>query len=329
VRAIGAAGLAPGSRVALEKPFGEDLESAGALNRLLAQTFGDAGEEIVFRVDHLLGMATAQNLLAMRLANPVLEAVWNGAHVDRVEILWEETLALEGRAGYYDGAGALKDVVQNHMLQALCLVAMEPPAGLGERELRDRRVDVLRSVRSPQPGRTRRARYGPGRVGDRAVPAYVDEDGVDPQRCTETFAHIELELDAERWAGTRFVLRAGKALSRRRKMAIVRFGAGNELSIGLDGPEDIALHLSGGTPSSPAPLTLEAPPPASDLPAYGRVLRDVLSGGSTLSIRGDEAEEAWRVVTPVLEAWASGAVPLEEYPAGSAGPSVIPACRPG
>ena len=308
VRAIGAAGLAAGSRVALEKPFGTDLASAAALNALLAEVFGAAAEEIVFRVDHLLGMATAQNLLAMRLANPVLEAVWRGAHVEQVEILWEETLALEGRAGYYDGAGALKDVVQNHMLQALCLVAMELP-GEASGELHDRKVEVLRAVRAPEPTHTRRARYGAGRD----IPAYADEDGVDPQRCTETFAEIALTLDNERWEDTRFVLRAGKALKQRRKMAILRFRGGGELRIGLDGPDDVELALRG--------LTLAGDPPASDLPPYGRVLRDVLTGGDALSVRGDEAEEAWRVVTPVLEAWAAGEVPLEEYPAGSTGPA--------
>jgi glucose-6-phosphate 1-dehydrogenase len=318
VRALAAIELAPGSRVALENPFGEDLESAIGLNRLLEEVWGEAAEQRVFRVDHVLGMATVQNLLALRLANPVLQAVWSGAHIDQVEILWEETLALEGRAAYYDHTGALKDVLQTHMLQVLSLLAMEPPAGPGERELHDRKVEALRSVRPVEIGRTRRARYSAGPL----APAYVDEAGVDPGRCTETFAAIELELGGERWAGTRFLLRAGKALSRRRKMVVVRFrgAAPSELRIGLDGPEDIALQLWGGTPSEPAPLTLSAPPPASELPAYGHVLLDVLGGGSELAVRGDEAEQAWRVVTPVLDAWAAGAVPLGEYPAGAAAP---------
>jgi glucose-6-phosphate 1-dehydrogenase len=318
VRALAVIELAPGSRVALENPFGEDLESAVGLNRLLEEVWGEAAEQRVFRVDHVLGMATVRNLLAMRLANPVLEAVWSGAHIDQVEILWEETLALEGRAAYYDHTGALKDVLQTHMLQVLSLLAMEPPAGPGERELHDRKVEALRSVRPVEIGRTRRARYSAGPL----APAYSDEAGVDPRRCTETFAAIELELEGERWAGTRFLLRAGKALSSRRKMVVVRFrgAAPSELRIGLDGPEDIALQLRGGTPSEPQPLTLSAPPPASELPAYGHVLLDVLGGGSELAVRGDEAEQAWRVVTPVLEAWAAGAVPLGEYPAGSAAP---------
>jgi glucose-6-phosphate 1-dehydrogenase len=213
------------------------------------------------------------------------------------------------------------------MLQVLSLLAMEPPTRLNEEELRDRKVDVLRSIRPPEFGRTRRARYTAGRAapppdgsGD-DVPAYADEDGVEPERQTETFAEVTLELEGERWAGTRFVLRAGKALSRRRKLAIVRFRpAADELRIGLDGPDDLIFQLTGGAPDSPAPLQLSATPPLDEVPAYVRVLLDVLSGGSTLSVRDDEAEHAWRVVTPVLDAWSEGLVPLEEYPAGSAGP---------
>ncbi|MDQ3893678.1 MAG: glucose-6-phosphate dehydrogenase, partial [Actinomycetota bacterium] len=147
VRALADVGLPAGSRIALENPFGEDLASAAKLNRLLARAAGDDGEQAVFRVDHALAMATVQNMVAMRLANPVLEAIWNGRHVDRVEILWEETLALEGRAGYYDTAGALKDVMQSHMLQVLSVIAMEPPATSGERDLRDRKLSALRAIR--------------------------------------------------------------------------------------------------------------------------------------------------------------------------------------
>jgi glucose-6-phosphate 1-dehydrogenase len=329
VSAFGRAGLPAGSRIVLEKPFGEDLESAVALNRLLAETLGPAGEQAVFRVDHVLGMATVQNLLTLRLANRFLDAVWNSDHVEQVEILWEETLALEGRAGYYDRAGALKDVVQNHMLQLLALMAIEPPSGLETHDLHDRKLEALRSVHpltpADVPKRTRRARYAAGRLATGVdVPAYAEEDGVEPERETETFAEVALGLESARWAGTRFVLRAGKALSRRRKMAIVRFrpaGAEvSELRIGIDGPEDLSLHLTGGAPESRTRLRLNATPPGLDLPAYGSVLLDVLNGGNTLSIGGDEAEEAWRIVTPVLAGWAENTVPLEEYPAGSAGP---------
>jgi glucose-6-phosphate 1-dehydrogenase len=329
VTALGDTGLPPGSRIAIEKPFGEDLESAVALNRLLARVAGDAGEQAIFRVDHVLGMATVQNMLGLRFANRVTAPIWNGDHIEQVEILWEETLALEGRAGYFDTAGTLEDVLQNHALQVLSLFAMEPPAGPGERELRDRKVEALRSIPSLDDeqiaSRTRRARYTAGRIGDRSVPAYADEDGVDPGRGTETFAELALELDNARWAGTRFVLRGGKALRRRRKGVVVRFRAvprhpfvqgdptANELWIGIDGPEDLRLELTGGT--------LSAPPPPSDLPPYARVLLDILEGDGMLSVRGDEAEEAWRIVEPVVRAWEDDRVPLEEYPAGSDGPS--------
>lgn len=336
VTALHAARLPAGSRIVLEKPFGENLAGARELNRILAEVLP---ENAVFRVDHFLAMTTVQNILGSRLANRVLEPLWNGVHIDEVEIVWEETLALEGRAGYYDHVGALKDMIQNHLLQLLCLVAMEPPITLGERDLRDRKVDVLRSVRPLTEDdvvrRTRRARYLPGRIGDRDIPAYADEDGVDPGRGTETFAEIRLELGSWRWAGTTFRLRTGKALAAERKEVAVRFRpvphlpfrhAGdvlpNVLRFGLE-PEGLTLDLtgSGARPQELAALSLTAhmEPPA--VPAYGRLLLDVLTGDAALSIRGDEAEESWRVVEPVLAAWQSGLVPLEEYPAGSAGPA--------
>jgi glucose-6-phosphate 1-dehydrogenase len=327
VKALGEAGLPDGSRIVLEKPFGEDLDSAIELDRLLADVTGEAGERAVFRVDHVLGMANAQNLLALR-RNRVLDAVWNGGHVEQVEILWEETLALEGRAGYFDGAGALKDVLQNHMLQVLCLVAMEPPVNGGEEELRDRKVEVLRSARAVS---SRRARYGAGRLsgkpgaGDTSVPDYAEEDGVDPARETETFCEVTLALDSDQWRNTSFVLRAGKALRRTRKGVVLRFRAGrggvpNELWIGVDGPNDMVLRLWGDSFGKSEQLELIGEPAAAALPPYARVLLDVLTGGCALSVRGDEAEWSWRVVTPVLEDWRAGRVPLEEYPAGSDGP---------
>ena len=327
VETLGRVGLPIRSRIVLEKPFGEDLESAVSLNRLLADVARNAGQQAIFRVDHVLGMATAQNLLALR-QNRVLDAVWNGRHVEQVEILWEETLALEGRAGYYDGTGALKDVLQNHVLQVLCLVGMEPPATAGEHELGDRKVDVLRSIR---PLMSRRGRYGAGRLGGtseaagESVPAYVEEEGVDPARETETFAELTVELETERWEGTRFVLRAGKALSRRRKGVIIRFRSNdgrsaNDLWVGIDGPSDIVLRLPGEAFGLHVPVVLSGEPPETELPAYARVLLDVLRGGSALSVRGDEAEWGWRPLMPVLAAWRANRVPLEEYTAGSEGP---------
>ncbi len=336
VSALHQAGVAADSQVVLEKPFGEDLDSAMALNRLLAERFD---EHHVFRVDHFLAMTSVQNVLATRLTNRVLEAVWTSAHIEEVEIVWDETLALEGRAGYYDEVGALKDLVQNHLLQVLCLVAMEPPASLGERDLRDRKVEVLRSVRPLQPddiaARTRRARYRAGRIGERDIPAYTEEDGVVPQHRTETFAEVVLELDSPRWSGTMFRLRTGKALGRDRKEVVVRFrkvpdlpfehGAAlspNLLRFGLE-PESLSLELTGTGPGetlSLVPLVLSAELQPPELPAYARILLDVLRGDATLSIRADEAEEAWRIVDPVLEGWAGDLAPLEEYDAGSDGP---------
>ncbi|MCG5213913.1 glucose-6-phosphate dehydrogenase [Streptosporangium sp. KLBMP 9127] len=332
VTALHRAGLPSGSRIVLEKPFGEDLNSAAELNRLLA---GVVPEQAVFRVDHFLAMTTVQNVLGSRLANRVLEPIWNSSHIAEVEIVWNETLALEGRAGYYDGVGALKDMVQNHLLQVLCLVAMEPPLSLGERDLRDRKIDVLRSVRPLTDDdvvrRTRRARYLAGRIGDREVPAYVEEDGVDPRRRTETFAEVELRLDNWRWSGTTFRLRTGKALGNDRKEVAVRFrsvphlpfeeseeATPNVLRFGLE-PESMTLALTGIGPGTRAlaPLTLTAQMEPADLPAYGRLLLAVLNGNAALSIRGDEAEEAWRVLEPVMSAWSRDLVPLEEYPAGS------------
>jgi glucose-6-phosphate 1-dehydrogenase len=343
VSALHRAGLPADSEVVLEKPFGEDVDSAKALNRLLAE---EMDERHVFRVDHFLAMTTVQNVLGTRLANRVLEPIWNSGHIDEIEIVWEELLALEGRAGYYDHVGALKDMVQNHLLQLLCLVAMEPPISLGERDLRDRKVDVLRSVR-PLEGddvatRTRRARYRAGRVRDRDIPGYVEEDGVTPEHGTETFAEVVLELDSWRWSGTRFRLRTGKALGQDRKEIVVHFRpvphhpfdqpqgpAANLLHFGLD-PEGLSLGLTGTGPGatlSLVPLVLSAEMEPPELPAYGRLLLDVLRGEATLSIRADEAEEAWRIVTPVLEGWSRNLAPLEEYDAGSNGPPPPPRRR--
>src|SRR5262245_56328187 len=267
------AGLPPGSRIVLEKPFGEDLDSAVELNRLLAEL---VPEPAVFRVDHFLAMTTVQNVLGTRLANRMLEPIWNSAHIAEVDIVWDESLALEGRAGYYDGVGALKDMLQNHLLQLLCLVAMEPPISLSERDLRDRKLDVLRSVRPPTDSdvvrRTRRARYTSGLIGGVSVPAYVDEDGVDPAHRTETFAEMELQLDNWRWHGTIFRLRTGKALGRDRKEVAVHFRPVPHLPRGMHGdpqpnvlrfglePEGVAVEMSGVGPRAHTlvPLTLTA-----------------------------------------------------------------------
>jgi glucose-6-phosphate 1-dehydrogenase len=333
IEALHEVGLPHGSRIVVEKPFGEDLEGAQELNRLLHETFP---EEAVFRVDHFLGKQTVQNLLGLRFANRVFEPLWNCQHIKSVEIRWDETLALEGRAGYYDSAGALKDMLQNHLLQLLCFVAMEAPLSLNERDLRDRKVDVLRAVRRLSPGEvqrhTYRARYGAGRLGDEEVRAYRDEEGVEPERATETFAQATLFIDNWRWAGVPFTLRSGKALARNRREIIIEYRPVPHLAFGQqDVPQpntlrlefspdrmNLDLNLNGeGDPFVLEPATLDTDFAPQAVSAYGRLLLDVLNGDPTLSIRDDEAEESWRIVAPILEGWHEGRVPLEEYPAGS------------
>src|SRR5215471_12801388 len=339
VSALHRAGTAPGSVVVLEKPFGEDLAGAIELNRLLSRLYA---EQAIFRVDHFLAMTTVQNILGTRLANRVFEPIWNSSHIAEIDIVWDEDLTLEGRAGYYDGVGALKDMLQNHLLQLLCLVAMEPPISLGDRDLRDRKVDVLRSIRPLSPEEairwTCRARYTRGEIRGQAIPAYVDEAGVDPEHRTETFAALELQLDNWRWPGTTFRLRTGKALGRDRMEVAVHFRPVPHLPLlpeGLRGeaqpnvlrfelePEGVVLELMGigSHAGTLQPLTLTAELEPAALPAYGRLLLDVFNRNAALSIRGDEAEESWRIVSPVLAAWAADRVPLEEYPAGSDGPA--------
>jgi glucose-6-phosphate 1-dehydrogenase len=325
IEALGDAGLPAGSRIAVDKPFGESLDDAAGLNELLASAIEALGEEGVFRVDHVLGMATVQNLLALRCSDPLLTASWNAEHIEQIQVRWEEDLALEGRGAFYDRAGALRDVVQSHLLQILCLLAMEPPDPAGE-GLREAKLAVLRSARlSGDPAAsTRRARYSAGRLDGRAVPAYAEEHGVDPRRRTETFAEVAFELDSPRWRGVGFLLRAGKAFGTRRKEVLVRFraiGPGSPpgcLRVGIDGPRDIALRLTGTEP-----IDLTGPGPTSELPAYGNVLLELLEGGCTLSVGGDEAEEAWRLLAPVLAAWGEQRPPLEEYRAGSDGPESL------
>jgi glucose-6-phosphate 1-dehydrogenase len=333
VRALSAQTLADETRIVLEKPFGENLGSAQTLNRLLRARFP---ESAIFRMDHFLGKQTVQNLLGLRFANRLFEPVWNAGHIERVDIVWDETAGLEGRAGYYDRAGALRDMTQNHLLQLLCLVAMEPPIGLHERDFRDRKVDLIRAVRrlsSAEVARwTRRARYTAGRVDGRTFSAYADEAGVDPTRGTETYAEVRLRVDNWRWSGVPFVLRTGKALARNRREIAVRFRpvphlvfagapkpASNVLSLRLD-PDRVSLQVNINGRGDPfdletAALDLELAP--QELPAYARLLLAAFEGDATLSIRDDEAEECWRIVEPILEVWAAGGVPLEEYPAGT------------
>jgi glucose-6-phosphate 1-dehydrogenase len=338
LEALKEANLPEGSRVAIEKPFGVNLESARELNRLL---HGFLPEQAIFRIDHFLAWQPFPTIMGLRFANGVFEPLWDRNYIERVEIVWEETLALEGRAGYFDHAGAFKDLVQNHLLQLLCLTAMEAPTALHRRNLRDRKVDVLRAIRrlSPEEAQrqTVRARYGPGTIGKREIPAYADEEGVDPSRETETFAQVILSIDNLRWAGVPFVLRGGKALSGFRGEIAVHFKPvphlafqradvlrHNVLRVRLK-PDQVALNLNVNGPYDPFDLEqieLNADfAPQEFFSAYEHLFLDILEGNTTLFVRADEAEEAWRVAEPILDAWGKGLVPLLEYPAGSDGPS--------
>ncbi|WP_326965459.1 glucose-6-phosphate dehydrogenase [Arthrobacter sp. CG_A4] len=328
-----------GTRLVMEKPFGSGEDSARHLNTTLAAL---VPEDHIHRVDHFLGKATVLNILGLRFANTFLETVWNREHIEKVEIIFDEDLALEGRARYYDGAGALRDMIQSHLLQIMALMAMEPPASVDERDLRDAVATVLRasSVKAPYAKSTRRARYTTGSSDGRKVPDYAREDGVDAARGTETLAEVQVGIDNWRWQGVPFILRSGKALGIKRKEAVVTFrpvphlprgftgvDSPNQLRIGF-GPDTLQFDVDVNGPGNVLSLdraTLQAELSASELLPYGEVLEGVLTGDPLLSVRADTAEDCWRILEPVLKAWALGSVPLQEYAAGSEGPEGWPA----
>lgn len=334
LEALAQAGLPPHSTLVVEKPFGADLADAKALNDLIAKSFD---ERDVFRIDHFLAKQTVLDVLGLRFANRIFDPVWNSIHVSRVDITWYESLGLEGRASYYDRAGALRDMIQNHLLQMLALVAMEPPRSISERDLRDRKVEVLRAVTPPRPQEmtklARRARYTAGTVGGNQLPAYAEEEGVDLSRSTETYAEVTFRVSNWRWEGTPFRLRTGKALGTERREIALHFKSvphrpfhdrdrPDVLRFQLS-PDKISLQLNlngEGDPFDLSQVSLDAEFPTQELPPYSLLLKEILQGDKTLSIRGDEAEELWRIVEPVLKAWADDEVPLEEYRAGGRGP---------
>jgi glucose-6-phosphate 1-dehydrogenase len=328
--------LPEGTTLVLEKPFGTNQESAASLDQLLAEL---VPEEQVHRVDHFLGRSTVLNLIGVRFANRLFEPVWSNEHIERVDIVFDEQLTLENRARYYDKAGALMDMIQSHLLQVLALAAMEPIAAANAMDLRDAKAQVLRACRpwnNDPVGAGRRARYTRGSIDDRDVPDYTAEPGVDPARNTETLAELVVEIDNWRWSGVPFRLRSGKALRERRKETLITFKPLPHLPTGLHGqaipdqlrlsmgPDRMALEINVNGPSDPLILdrvALDTDLTPGRLPAYGEVLAGVLDGDPLLSVRGDTAEECWRIVDPVLQAWRDGKVAMEEYAAGSDGPS--------
>ena len=343
------AALKPGdlpedTRLVLEKPFAGDEASARELNRLLADL---VPESHVYRVDHFLGMATVMNVLGLRFSNRILEPVWNNLHIERVEIIFDEKLGLEGRAKYYDGAGALRDMIQSHLLQTMAVIAMGPPATLGERDVRDLIAATLRASSVPKDYErsTRRARWSAGEIDGEGVEAYAESPGVDPERETETLAEVEIRVENERWAGVPFFLRSGKALGNTRQEAVITFKPVSHLPDGFTGsageasrlrisfaPARLELELNVNGPDDVFTLErtgLSAPMHKSALTPYGEVLDGILSGDQLVSVRADIAEECWRIVDPVLKAWAAGEVPLESYPAGTMGPPEWESSRSG
>ncbi len=352
VREIGRAGLAPDSRVILEKPFGSDLSSARELNALLHEVFD---EEQVFRIDHYLGKETVQNVLALRFANGMFEPLWNRNYIDHVEITAAEDIGIGSRAGYYDKAGALRDLVQNHMLQLLTLLCMEPPVDFSADEVRDEKVKVLRAIHPPSEQEVSRmtvcAQHAAGNVAGVDVPGYVEESGVPDDSSTETYAALRLEVDNWRWAGVPMVLRTGKRLARKVTEIAVTLKPVPHLAFRHEGSlgvrpnvlvltvqpnEGVSLSIGAkipGTRMAIRPVQMEFLYGASFLSqspeAYERLILDAMRGDATLFTRNDEVEAQWRIIDPIIAAWEKSDSRPVPYEAGSQGPAEADRLLPG
>lgn len=327
------AGVPEGTILAVEKPFGDSYEAAVRLNELITRI---VPEERIFRIDHFLGLHTVLNLIGMRFANRLLEPVWDRDSIAKIEILYDETVTLEGRAGYYDRNGALRDMIQSHLLQIMALIAIEPIASVSARDLRDAISQVLRAASVVDPVKhSRRARYTAGSVEGRDVPDYTAEDGVDPALGTETLAEVQVDIATARWEGVPFILRSGKSLAGIRKRAIIHWKAPAHVPKGFAGrdtpdklvidfkPDGFELHITTNGKGDPFTLeqtVLRGELGGGELLPYGEVLASILDGDPRLAVRGDAAEECWRIVEPVLAAWKRDDVPMHEYRAGSRGP---------
>jgi glucose-6-phosphate 1-dehydrogenase len=339
------AGLNDGSswrRVVIEKPFGEDIESARTLNQLLHKHFQ---EDQIYRIDHFMGKEMVQNLAVFRFANTLIEPLWNRSFIDHVQITVAESIGIEGRADYYDKAGALRDMLQNHMMQLLTTVAMEPPAALEADALHDEKVKVLRSIR-PITRRAInahafRAQYAQGQIDGQTVPGYASEPGVEPNSTTETYVAAKFYIDNWRWRGVPFYLRTGKRLTRQSSLIAIRFRQppqllfretplesieANWIVLSLQPDESMHMEIHARQPGqamNTRVLQLNASyrkTHETPLDAYETLLLDVIEGDRSLFLRFDEVEWAWRVVDPILKQWSLDQEYIHTYPAGTWGP---------
>ncbi len=333
-------------RAIIEKPFGTTLEEARELNRSVLSIFD---ETQVFRIDHYLGKETVQNMMAFRFANGMFEPLWNRNYIDSVQITAAEDLGIGSRADYYDSSGALRDLIQNHMLQLLCHVAMEPPVSFTSEDVRNEKVKVLQSIPQPTaadiPKMSLRAQYSAGHAGGDDVPGYLDEEGVPEGSITETYAALRLEVDNWRWAGVPFYLRTGKRLARKVTEIAVTLKPVPHLAFSQDGslgvqPNQLVLTLQ---PNEGVSLSLGAKIPGTRMiirpvqmefqygtaflsqspEAYERLITDAMRGDATLFTRNDEVEAQWRICDPIVKAWAPDQdlhAPVASYEAGSQGP---------
>ena len=336
--------LTPKTRVVLEKPLGKDLRSAQEINEAVGDVLD---EKRIYRIDHYLGKETVQNLMALRFANLLFEPVWNKSHVDHVQITVAETVGVEGRGGYYDTAGALRDMLQNHILQLLCLVAMEPPSAMEADALRDEKLKVLRALKPIDDSNVRaltvRGQYRAGAIDGKSVPGYLEELPGKTTSTTETFVALKAEVQTWRWAGVPFYLRTGKRMPSRMSEIVIQFRevplsifgpaggslVANQLVIRLQPDEGVKLFLMikdpgpGGMRFREESLNLSFAETfkAHNPDAYERLLMDVIRGNQQLFMRRDEVEAAWTWADPILDAWSRLGQPMAGYTAGAWGPS--------